>query len=65
MSFEPESLVDLLSDTIGCKVGLAISIKQICDLLSGTKYPDLILTSEKRDIRIRPEEYEDLYYEEK
>jgi len=60
---KPEVLADSLSETVGYKAGIALSIKQMCEHLTGTKYLDLILNSEKNIIRICPEEYEDLFYD--
>lgn len=60
--FEKEVLADSLSETVGYKAGLALSIEQICDHLSGTRYPDLILMSEQGICRMRSEEYEDLFF---
>jgi restriction system protein len=60
--FEAEVLADSLSETVGYKAGLAMSIEQMCDHLSGTRYPDVILQSELAVVRLRSEDYEDLYY---
>lgn len=58
-----KELADTLSETVGYKSGLALSIIQMCDLLKGTDYPDMILESEKHPVLVRSEEYEDLFYE--
>lgn len=63
ISFSPGNLSDHLHEIIGYKAGLATSIEQMCDLLSGTSYADSILKSEIDGIAIRSEDYEDLYYQ--
>ncbi|VVE50256.1 hypothetical protein PHO31112_04649 [Pandoraea horticolens] len=60
---QPGSLGDGLHETIGYKSGLAVSIADLCDLLSGTKYPDAILENENGFVRLRSEEIQDLYYQ--
>lgn len=60
--FHPEVLADTLSETVGYKAGLALSLVEVCDHLSGTKYPDLIRASEDRVVRLRSEEYDELFY---
>lgn len=60
--FDPQVLADSLSETVGYKAGLALSVPQICEHLDGTDYPDLIIASEKRVVRMRSEEYEALFY---
>ena len=62
MTFNPETLGDSLSETAGYKSGLALSIEEMCDHLAGTGYTDLLLTSETKFVRIRSEEYDDLFY---
>jgi len=62
MWFDPETLVDSLSETAGYKAGLALSLEAMCDLLSGTSYPDLLVKSEVQIVRIRSEDYEELFY---
>lgn len=59
----PKSLCDGLSETVGYKSGLALSIKDMCNLLKGTEYVALIKESETHQVRVRFEEYEDLFYE--
>jgi restriction system protein len=56
------TLADGLHETIGYKSGLAVSIPELCDLLTGTEYPDVILRNEENAIRLRSEEVQDLYY---
>jgi len=60
--FDPESLADELSETVGYKAGLALSVEQICDLLSGTHYPDVILQSETHMVTLHSEEFEKVFY---
>lgn len=60
--FGPKALPDNLTELAGTKVGLAISIEEICDHLSGTKYADLVLDAEVNGVRLRFEDYEDLFY---
>jgi restriction system protein len=60
--FDAEVLADSLSETVGYKAGLALSIEQMCDHLWGTRYPDVILQSEQSVVRLRAEEYEELFY---
>lgn len=60
--FNPGVLADSLSETVGYKAGLALSISQICDHLDDPKYPDLILASEEQVVRLRSEDYEALFY---
>lgn len=62
MSFSPKTLGDTLSETAGYKAGLALSIEEIYDHLSGTSFPDLIRLSEQSAVRIRSEEYAELFY---
>lgn len=62
MNFGPQRLADDLSETAGFKSGLALSIEELCDHLSGTKYPDIIRDSEEFGVRLRSEEYEALFY---
>jgi restriction system protein len=60
--FEPKSLLDNLAEWAGGKAGLAMSITEICDHLSGTQYPDIVRGAEVNGVRLRSEEYEDLLY---
>ncbi len=62
MWFDPEILGDTLSETAGYKSGLALSIEAMCDHLSDTPYADLLRVSETQVVRIRSEEYDDLFY---
>lgn len=60
--FEAGQLADHLHEVVGYKAGLAVSVPELCDLLSGSGYPDLISSSEDQTVRLRSEEYEDLYF---
>ncbi|QOH78582.1 restriction endonuclease [Plesiomonas shigelloides] len=60
--FSPGKLADHFHEIIGYKAGLASSIEQMCDLLSGTGYSDDILSSEHYGLALRSEDYEYLYY---
>lgn len=62
MWFDPETLGDSLSETAGYKSGIALSIEAMCDHLVDTGYSDLILSSETQTVRIRSEDYDDLFY---
>ncbi len=62
MLFNPEILVDSLSETAGYKAGLALSLDAMCDHLADTGYADLLRESELQMVRIRSEEYEELFY---
>ena len=62
MWFDPGTLADSLSETVGYKAGLALSIKEMCDHLSGTDLPDLIYDSEEEVVRLRSEEYAHIFY---
>src|SRR5688572_33350512 len=60
--FNAEQLCDSLSETVGYKAGLAVSVEEMCDLLSGSEYPDILTASEHQAVRLRSEEYERLFY---
>lgn len=60
--FDEGALADHLHEIVGYKAGVAASIEHLCDLLADTSHPDLIQDSEKHTVRLRSEEYEDLYY---
>ncbi len=62
MNFGPQALADGLAEIAGYKAGLALSIEELCDHLSGTPYPDIIIDSETYGTRLRSEEYEELFY---
>lgn len=59
--FAQHEFANHLHEVIGYKSGVAISITHMCDLL-GSRFSDQIISSEKHGIRIRSEEYEELYY---
>ncbi|WP_440216653.1 restriction endonuclease [Chromobacterium piscinae] len=60
--FRPKVLPDNLAEIAGYKAGLAMSIEEICDHLTGTAFPDTVRDAETSGVRLRSEEYEDLYY---
>ncbi|RBB37277.1 restriction endonuclease [Burkholderia reimsis] len=60
--FDPHTLADSLSETAGYKAGLTLSVEGLCDTLTGTSFPDTIRASETSAVRIRSEDYEDLFY---
>ncbi|MEQ5806292.1 restriction endonuclease [Alteromonas sp. NFXS44] len=60
--FEKHDFADHLHEIVGYKSGVAASIEQMCDLLSGTGFDDDIVSSEQHGIRIRSEDYDALYY---
>ena len=62
MIFDAGVLADSLSETAGYKAGLALSVEELCEHLSGTEYPDTIRASERYVVRLRSEEYEALFY---
>ncbi|HEJ1327450.1 restriction endonuclease [Pseudomonas aeruginosa] len=61
INFYPGGLADKLSYVAGYKSGLALSTIEICDHLGGD-LANLIVQSETKGIRIRSEEYEQIYY---
>ena len=60
--FGPKVLPDNLTEIAGYKAGLAMSIEEICDHLTGTSFPDTVRDGETSGVRLRAEVYEDLYY---
>ena len=62
ITFEKGALVDVVSDQVGYKAGLALSIKELCDSLSDTDFDGLITQSEKSPVRLHSSEYERLFY---
>lgn len=60
--FGPKVLPDNLAEIAGYKAGLAMSIEEICDHLTGTAFPDTVRDAETFGARLRSEEYEDLFY---
>lgn len=63
VSFTPKILADTLSETVGYKTGIALSIRQMCDHLAGTEFPDVILASEQQVVRLHSVAFDDLFYE--
>lgn len=61
--FNPEILVDSLAETIGYKAGLALSFENICEHLEDTGLVEVLRKSEIQMVRLRTEDYEDLFYE--
>lgn len=64
INFAPGVFADCLSELAGYKVGLALSIEELCDHLTGdyNGYADLVRQSEKNGLRIRSEDYEAVCY---
>ena len=62
MLFDPQVLADSLAETVGYKAGLTLSITEMCDHLSGTQYPEIIRASEANIVRLRAEEYDEVFY---
>jgi len=64
MNFSPGVFADHLSEIAGHKVGLALSLPELCDHLSGDhrNLGDVLLRSEKFGLRIRSEEFEAICY---
>ena len=62
ISFSAQNLPDIVSETAGYKAGLTLSVEHMCDLFAGTPYADLIQRAEKFGVRLRSEEYEELFY---
>ncbi|EMA4723253.1 restriction endonuclease [Proteus mirabilis] len=60
--FKKHTFANHLHEIIGYKSGVATSIEQMCDLLSGSGFEDNIISSETYGIRIRSEDYDRLYY---
>ena len=59
---DPGRLADSVAETVGYKAGLALSQEAMCDHLTGTGYADLLRASEVGTIRIRPEEYGEIFF---
>lgn len=63
MNFFPGTLADALSEMAGYKVGLALSVEEICDHLTGPgDLADIVRRSEERGVRLRSEAYEAIHY---
>ena len=63
ITFSTGLLADRLSETAGYKAGLALSVVELCDLLVGSQFVDVVHSNETQYVRLRSEEYEQLYYE--
>jgi restriction system protein len=63
ISFKPQSLADALSETVGYKSGLALSVDEMCDHLHETGFSEILRVSEKQVVSLRSEEYEQLFYD--
>ncbi|KSQ21773.1 restriction endonuclease [Pseudomonas aeruginosa] len=63
MNFFPGTLAESLSEMAGYKVGLALSLEELCDHLTGPgDLAEIVRASEDRVIRIRSEVYEAIHY---
>lgn len=60
MIFAPEVLADSLVETAGYKAGLALSLVELCEHLPEDR--ELIQASEQGFVRIRSEEYDEIFY---
>jgi restriction system protein len=60
--FDRGTLADHLHEVIGYKAGVVTTIAHMCDLLLGTDFPDFIGESERECVRLRSEDYDELYY---
>ncbi|MBL8517566.1 MAG: restriction endonuclease [Burkholderiales bacterium] len=60
--FPPGVLADQLHELVGHKAGLAASLPDLKEFLSGTTHVDLLTDSEESAIRLRAEDFDDLYY---
>jgi restriction system protein len=63
LNFSKGVFADHLHEIIGYKAGMAASIEHMCDLLNESGHADEIRDSEEFGLRIRSEDYEDLYYQ--
>lgn len=62
ITFGARVLPDRLTELAGYKAGLALSLEELLDHLSGSEYVDAVRQSEEYGVRLRAEEYEDLFY---
>lgn len=64
LNFSSGTLAEYLSEMAGYKVGLALSVEEICDHLADGpgRMADIVRHSEVHGIRIRSEEYEAIHY---
>lgn len=60
--FTARVLTDSLTETAGYKAGLALSFSDLLDLFSQSKYVDKIRDAETYSIRIRSDEYDEIFY---
>jgi restriction system protein len=60
--FDQGQLANNLHEILGYKAGIAVSITELCDLLSGSQFSDTIQQSEEGVVRLRSEDYEELYF---
>lgn len=61
MNFAAGRLPETLSYAAGYRSGLALSATEICDHLGGS-LADLVIRSDSSGVRLRSEEYEQIYY---
>ena len=62
LNFEPHVLIDELSEQVGFKAGLALTIQEIFSHLEDTPYYEAVVSSETGGVRLRSEDYEGLFY---
>lgn len=62
ISFGARVLPDTLTELAGYKAGLALSLEALLDHVSGSRYVDTVRQSEEYPVRLRAEEYEELFY---
>lgn len=62
ISFGARVLPDTLSETAGYKAGLALSFDELLETFSGSKHVDAVRRSELSGIRLRAEEFEEIFY---
>lgn len=58
--FGPRVLPDHMAEVAGYKVGLAMSLEEICDHLSRTGFQDAVRDGETAQVSLRSEAYEEL-----
>lgn len=62
ITFGARVLPDTLTELAGYKAGLALSLEALLDHVSGSRYVDAVRQSEEYAVRLRAEEYEELFY---
>jgi restriction system protein len=62
ISFGARVLPDTLTETAGYKAGLALSLEALLDHVSGSRYVDVLRQSEEHAVRLRAEEFEEIFY---